>query len=240
MKKILAYQEYDPMEIPGCTFWLPHDKFREILPTGQRLLYWTCDLANWEYKTLKEKRCLDHTPESSGSYTYSWLDSYRPQTAGVKNGNGCTISMWYYSRKSSLSNALQVIFSSTPCVGDDETFDPTTGATQKQIISPIGNYYGAINETQTGETTITALTGKAVSQLRSENWNIIQWTISPDGAITLYANGTQRGTGQITRSGWIGAGIRAYPNRACTGRYRCCRIYDRVLTTEELAKLRTE
>lgn len=239
MKELIRH-EYDPMEIEGCVYWLPHDKFRFVLPTGQQLLRWNLDPSKWEYTTHGGKLCLHHTAESSGTYSYGTPNPFYPQTAGILCGNGCTISIWVYGNKSTGSNVMQFFCSSYQCPGDDPNFNRMYGGNPDEILlSPFTGAYGALREFTTGGTTVDIISQKSLSQLTT-GWNCIQWTITAAGAATLYTNGTQRGTGTAHRECWIGCGSNALPNRAAAGYFRQYRLYNRVLTSSELAKLRTE
>lgn len=237
----LIIDDYDPMRIEGCVFWLPHDEFRTVLPTGHRLQIWTCDPTCWDYVTHGGKKCLHHTAEPSGSYLYAWSDMDRPMTAGLKQGNGCTISFSIYGRTYSGTNPMQFFTYDVTQVSKHTS--PTTNPWNSNtiILSPWFNSgVGGLNEYTSGEQSVKVVSSITNSYLTNNAWNWVQWTLTAAGAATLYVNGTQRGTGTLTRTQWIGASVGAMPNRQANGYFRAYRLYDRVLTTSQLTKLRGE
>ena len=244
MKQLIFRTEYDPMGISGCVLWLPHDQFRYILPTGHRLQRWNeMTPSSWEYVTYGGKKCVHHTSESAGSYVYALNDAYWPMTAGWGRGNGCTFSWWIYGRTPSTNNPFQVYEYDTQVGPDDPDgfYFSTYGTYNSKVLlsSWTSNGWGGFNEYVTGQTSNVVIASKANSLLTT-GWNCIQVTCTAAGAVSMYCNGTARGTGTVGRPGWIGLATNAMPNRTCTGYFRQYRIYNRVLTSNELTKLRSE
>lgn len=241
MKQLIFPTEYDPMGISGCVLWLPHDQFRTILPTGHRLQMWTCDPTYWDYVTHGGKKCLHHTAETTGSYLYAWSDMDRPMTAGLKQGNGCTISLSIYGRTYAGNNPMQFFAYDVNQVSKHES--PTSNPWNSNTIllsSWTNGGVGGLNEYTNGEASVKIISPVNNTYLTNNAWNWVQWTCTASGTATLYINGTQRGTGTLTRTQWIGAAFGALPNRQCNGYFRAYRLYDKVLTTSQLTKLRGE
>jgi len=227
----------DPIPIAGCVLWLPCDKKRDILPTGQ--IANADGAATQVFETYNGVPCLNQTGVSSGATRYFFDPKGRIGTASVRKsaGNGFSISLWVYGNTPAGHNLLQVT------LNDDRPYYVTS--TDQLLLQSIHDSSHGDNLAVTeyyGSTSSSSTRSRVLLSTFSTGWNHVVVTGSSGGVLHVYVNNVAAGSASSFKdsfAGWF-VGRFAIPGRTATCRMAGVRMYSHVLTSTERKMLLNE